>query len=383
MRSFFIKMLILVPMLVGLPLLGLTCAGIDLRPYLHVPPLTAEAQHAPFSWIGVAIVAGLALAVVGPFIRRVLRAWPGTVPEAPRGAFPWWGRFALGAGMLVWILAWTRFSWFAPWQLHTFTPLWLAYIAVVNALTYRRTGRCMMCHRPMFFLTLFPLSAMFWWFFEYLNRFVQNWYYVGAVNQMSSLEYILFATLPFATVLPAVLGTQELLQSFPLYSRAFESVPARPVRRPRVVGGVLLALSAAGLAGIGRVPDLLFPLLWVSPLFILVGLQACLGEKSLLDDAAGARWTRIATAAVAALVCGFFWEMWNVASLAKWKYAIPYVHAAPVFEMPILGYLGYLPFGLECLVIGDLARGILERTGERAEEAAALEPALRAGMNPF
>jgi hypothetical protein len=28
--------------------------------------------------------------------------------------------------------------------------------------------------------------------------------------------------------------------------------------------------------------------------------------------------------------------------------------------MPILGYAGYLPFGLECLVIGDLLARLIE-----------------------
>jgi len=54
---------------------------------------------------------------------------------------------------------------------------------------------------------------------------------------------------------------------------------------------------------------------------------------------------------MAALVCGLFWEMWNYKSLVHWEYAIPSVHAFKLFEMPVLGYAGYLPFGLECLAV--------------------------------
>ena len=50
----------------------------------------------------------------------------------------------------------------------------------------------------------FPASAAFWWFFEYLNRYVWNWYYHG-VGVMGAGEYAFFATCSFATVLPAVL----------------------------------------------------------------------------------------------------------------------------------------------------------------------------------
>jgi hypothetical protein len=63
--------------------------------------------------------------------------------------------------------------------------------------------------------------------------------------------------------------------------------------------------------------------------------------------------------AMAALFCGWFWEMWNYYSLAKWEYAIPFVHRYEIFEMPILGYAGYLPFGLECAVLVDML-GVFE-----------------------
>ncbi|HID02221.1 MAG TPA: hypothetical protein EYP18_03270 [Desulfobacterales bacterium] len=65
-------------------------------------------------------------------------------------------------------------------------------------------------------------------------------------------------------------------------------------------------------------------------------------------------WSRIVLLAIAAVICGFFWEMWNSFSYAKWIYSIPYVQKYHIFEMPILGYAGYLSFGLECGVIADL-----------------------------
>jgi len=38
----------------------------------------------------------------------------------------------------------------------------------------------------------------------------------------------------------------------------------------------------------------------------------------------------------------------------QWEYSISFVHKFQIFEMSLLGYAGYLPFGLECTVIGDL-----------------------------
>ena len=74
-----------------------------------------------------------------------------------------------------------------------------------------------------------------------------------------------------------------------------------------------------------------------------------------------------AMGALAALVCGFFWEMWNYFSLARWTYSVPLVQRFQLFEMPLLGYAGYLPFGLVCAIIGDaiLSPGPPKKTGVR------------------
>lgn len=218
----------------------------------------------------------------------------------------------------------------------------------------------MMTHRTRFFVLLFPFSAAFWWFFEYLNRFVQNWYYIGMV-ELGSMEYFWFATLPFATVLPAVLGTQEWLRTFPVFQRGFTDIAPIPSASGHRFSILLLLLSCCGLVGIGIWPDLLFPLLWVAPLFLIVSLQTVMKQRTILHRMAVGDWNRLAAVAVAALLCGFFWEMWNSQSLAKWMYAVPYVNGLKLFEMPVLGYAGYLPFGLECLVIGDLLHGLVYR----------------------
>ena len=78
---------------------------------------------------------------------------------------------------------------------------------------------------------------------------------------------------------------------------------------------------------------------------------------------------------LAALICGGFWEMWNYNSLAKWEYAVPFVGRYRVFEMPVLGYAGYLPFGLEVAVVAQMLDSALKRvhveTGSIKKTAAA------------
>ncbi|MGD2127523.1 MAG: hypothetical protein PVG99_15705, partial [Desulfobacteraceae bacterium] len=181
MKATMIKFCVLVLMLLGLPLFGLSLANKPISPYLEFPPRTLYVQHAPFSWSAFSGYSFVILAVVTPLITRSLKK-----PKAPKATlsrtfpFPRWGYLGILLGITAWVFAWTRFSWFGRLQPHTFTPLWIAYIISINALTYRRTGHCMLLDRPRHFLLFFPISALFWWFFEYLNRFVQNWSYVGA-----------------------------------------------------------------------------------------------------------------------------------------------------------------------------------------------------------
>ena len=268
-------------------------------------------------------------------------------------AFPWWGWLGAALTALSWALAWNRFTWFEPLQPFTFTPLWLGYILLINALTFCRTGGCVMLDRPRYFLWLFPLSSGFWWFFEYLNRFVQNWYYIGA-QEFTPLKYFLNATLPFSTVLPAVFGTTELLASYLLINAWLEQF--RPIlsTNMKIVGWGIFLLSSAGLTGIGIWPSYLFPLVWVAPLLLITSLQAVAGEETIFSVMGRGDWESLWVPALAAVVCGFFWEMWNYKSLPHWEYAVPFVHRFQIFEMPFLGYAGYLPFGLECMAVTQL-----------------------------
>ena len=346
-----VRFALLVSLLLGLPLLGVAIAGQPVARYLEFPPLTRYVDHQPFSWSVFVGVGFLVAAMVVPFLVRIIdHARSVRINLQARAGFPWWGWLGVGIVVVAWVLAWNRFAWFADWQPFTFTPLWLGYILVMSGQTCRRTGACLLLDRPRFFLMLFPISAAFWWFFEYLNRFVQNWYYVG-VSNFGPFEYALHATLPFSTVLPAVLSTTHWLQSFSQLSDPLRRVWPLRISHSQAVGWMGLILAGAGLMGIGVWPDALFPLVWIAPVVVITSIQAISGEPTILSGINEGDWRAIGAPAFAGLICGFFWEMWNVRSLAHWEYAVPYAHRFQIFEMPLLGYAGYLPFGLECVAV--------------------------------
>jgi len=350
---------ILVVSVFALPLAGIALAGREISPYLNFPPVMGKVTHAEFTpWLFAGLALG-GLLFTASFATRFFRfryrpELPGASPCSPVSAFPWWGWMGVGLGIISWWLAWNRFAWLAPAQRHTFTPLWGCYILVVNALTYRRRGNCMLTHNTRSFLALFPVSAAFWWSFEFLNRFVENWHYHGH-GARNPVEYFLLGSLAFSTVLPAVLGTRDLLRTFPRLSAPFREFIPVPEIRSRLIALSAVLISTIALILLGILPDLTFPFLWLSPLFLLMGTRVLRRGKGLFDSLATGDWRSVVLLALAAAICGFFWEMWNLHSLARWTYSVPFVHRFKLFEMPVLGYLGYLPFGLECAVVAELA----------------------------
>jgi len=340
-------------LILGLPLAGVAGSGKAMAPFLAFPPRTVIKSHAPFSLPLFLLILAVILFSLLPLVMKGARY---RLPSNHSGKkrlnsrpLPWWGKLAGLSLAVFWTLAWTRFDWFSPLQAHTFFPIWISLIIVINAITVKRTGACPMTASPRGFFLLFPVSAAFWWSFEFLNRFVCNWYYTG--SQYPALTYFLLASLSFSTVLPAVESMKEYLASFERLHRGFRHCPALPRAAGKPLGGLFLASGCISLAFIALLPDPLFFTLWISPLFILLGHALVLDLPHPFDSVITGDLTPVVTYALAALCCGVFWELFNYDSLARWSYAIPYVQVLHIFEMPLLGYAGYLPFGLECAMI--------------------------------
>jgi hypothetical protein len=59
------------------------------------------------------------------------------------------------------------------------------------------------------------------------------------------------------------------------------------------------------------------------------------------------------------LVCGVLWEFWNYWAIAKWTYTVPFFGNIKLFEMPVLGFLGFPPFAVECWAMYVFIRSFL------------------------
>ncbi len=256
----------------------------------------------------------------------------------------------LVAWPLNWLLPGTRTSWL-------FFPLWLGFALTVDGLVYMRKGTSLLTRSWRRYVGLFLVSAPAWWLFEAINLRTQNWSYQG-VDNFSSLAYFLLATLNFSTVIPAVFGMAELTGTFNFIQRMRPWLVVRDNRR------TTLAFFAAGwlmLALLLAWPLYFFPFVWISVYFITEPVNVWLGHRSLSEGTRRGDWRAIVSLFIGVLITGFFWEMWNFFAYPKWVYSVPgqgflFQH---VFEMPLLGYGGYLPFALELHALYHMVMGLL------------------------
>jgi hypothetical protein len=226
---------------------------------------------------------------------------------------------------------------------YLFFPLWLGYILVVDALVQTRTGSSIWTRSRKDFLLLFLLSAPVWWLFELINLRTANWEYLGR-ELFSSLQFNVLCTISFSVVIPAVFETGELIRSFGWMKR-FASGPPVPATRAVFIG--LFVIGLGMLIAMLAWPKIFYPFTWIALVFILEPINYWSGRPYFLETLRKSDWRTVISLALGALVCGFFWEMWNYYSFPKWIYHIPGLGFLRIFEMPLLGYGGYIPFALE------------------------------------
>jgi hypothetical protein len=236
------------------------------------------------------------------------------IRSTPRaGIWPAHGWFGLGLVILFWALNWSLPGLRSHWG---FFPLWLGYCLTVDALVLTRKGTSLLTRSPAAYVGLFLVSVPAWWLFELINWRTQNWMYEGR-QYLADSQYVVLSSVSFSTVMPAVFGTAELASTFSWIRR----IGRGPLIVPRPA--ILLALLTTGclmLALLLLWPRYFFPFAWISVYLMLEPLNVWLGNRSLIEHTAEGDWRPVLALWLGCLICGFFWEMWNVHSYPKWVY---------------------------------------------------------------
>lgn len=161
---------------------------------------------------------------------------------------------------------------------------------------------------------------------------------------------------PLPRFFPGVLLTAQVLDALGAFrhlkARRFNPGAWQPASL--LVGVALLILPLT-------FPRYAFPLIWGAMFFLLDPFCWLLGGPSLiLRFIQGERREHVCLLA-AGLMCGLWWEAWNYFAIAKWVYTLPVFNFWKVFEMPVLGFLGFPPFALECAVMYNFLTALDER----------------------
>jgi len=227
-----------------------------------------------------------------------------------------------------------------------FFPLaWWPYILIVDGLVYHRKGSSLLKRHPREFFLLLPWSVCFWLIFELFNVVLNNWHYVMVPENI--LQRWAGYAVCYATVLPGLFETMELLDAYALFKKS----RLRPISGstrwyvPFVITGlVFLVLPLVW-------PQFFFPLVWGIFIFLLEPLNHRLGLRSLMREWQQGTLRMFYLLLTAGAICGLSWEFWNYWALTKWVYTVPHVGWLKVFEMPILGFFGFPPFAVACYVM--------------------------------
>lgn len=309
------------------------------------------------------VVIALLEAAVAIFL--LFPQWFGFKPVAPSPqpvprALPWWFWAGMVVTLFFWWLMWARTTPFGDLVYYAFTPMWWGFIFVLDGLAYRYSGGySLFSSRPKTFLISAVVSLVGWYFFEYFDYFaLGNWYYpntndIPALNHTKIVWIFLFA---YTTVWPAIFEWYTLLNAFPKFVARYAqgpalSLPAKP----------MLYLSFVLLAAVPFWPYPLFWAMWIAPLIGISAILMLLGIWTPFTDVAKGNWSPVLLMALSAIINGLFWEVWNYGSAHPvlpvtnpnyWVYDIPYVNVIHIYvEMPLLGFAGYLPFGVLAWVI--------------------------------
>jgi len=278
-----------------------------------------------------------------------------------RAAFPLYGYAGLVALVAAELLLFRGVEPVATY----FTPIaWTAYILLTDAAVFNVRGESRLRSHPGEFAWTAFWSVPLWLLFEAYNWRLENWMYVGMPEAL--WEQALGSTWAFATIIPALVETADLLEALGWFERATARGWRFFLRWRRATAAVGALFLVVPLVAPRATAAYLFALVWLGFAFLLEPVNYARGHDSLLRDLERDRGQRLYCLFAAGFFCGLLWEFWNYWASARWVYVFPMFQQWKVFEMPVAGYLGFPAFAVECSALLNFVRGETRRWGKKA-----------------
>jgi len=225
--------------------------------------------------------------------------------------------------------------------------LWWGIIFIIDAINFWKWKQSPIhSQAKKFFLILLPLSALFWLYYELVNMVYPQWDYVGIISGL--WIRVLLSILSFGTVIPIIIEILWFLNG-PVAQLPFSGEKLNLIKKyPAVFMSLGWIFSIVPLFSNNFY---LNQLMWLGPLFMFLPFAAGSRESANKDF----WWLAVATG----LISGFLWEFLNYWAGGKWQYII-LPDAPHIFEMPIYGYIGFVPFAISTVALYILAKNFIQ-----------------------
>lgn len=331
--------------------------------YFKFPPEKVEkVSYHPTVFLIAAIVVGL---IIVFYLFPTLFGFK--KPNLPKerwpkmGKLPIWFWIGLGSWGITLALLIAKIQeprWFLNWS---FVPLCWGFIFVLDGIVYSlNNNKSMFSDHPTELFGMGIVSISGWLIFEYLNLFIEHNWYFPAADLIRHDNFLVYAVVGSSAFLPMSFEWYQLLKKLPVLRLKYKNGPR--IVGPKWLQIAVFALAMAGLFFAPFFPNNLFWLIWLAPVVILAIALDFVGIGTPFTDIAKkGNWTALMVFALTFLFQGFLLEWWNYLSgaylsdgnlktynAAYWGYCIPFVSRYHVFEMPLLGFSGYLLFSVHC-----------------------------------
>ena len=222
------------------------------------------------------------------------------------------------------------------WTDYLYPAVWWTVLTLADLWNRRRGLRLYNAH---FIAVTVPVSVLFWLFFEILNLISPQWRYVGGIRSLTG--QIFFGFIAFATVIPITVEAWWLVAG-----EIF--VPFRAQKWPvsLLFGAIFVSIPFFNRVFWWNQG------MWLAPAMLMLPWAPFRRRESW------GRW--LAALTVSGLLSGVAWETFNWWSRTHWEYLIlpDWPH---LFQMPLLGYLGFIPFTFSAHAAFELQRRIPAR----------------------
>jgi hypothetical protein len=231
-----------------------------------------------------------------------------------------------------------------PFMDYDFILTWYGFLFLTDFLAFKLTGKSIFRSLKLFLILAFS-SSIFWTFYEWLNLFLKNWAYPAQILY-NQLEWEVLTVIAFATVLPHLIISTNIIKG--IFFKNPISFSQSKLSKPVIMTSIVLGFICLALTV--YVPIYFFPLAWFIVFLILDPINSIYGRRSLISQILKRNWRPLILLSTAAILAGFWWETINffvhrwIYPIVPWFWTLPAPITTKYIEMPLAGFLGYIPF---------------------------------------